>query len=98
MGRVPMDRWRCLALGLVLIGAFGCGKGCRSLNASARRNRADSGKYFNAIGYEGYRDGQTPGVGPSAYPTCPQAQQNFPILLPCTHGIRTLTPTSPLHT
>ncbi len=92
-----MDRWRCLALGLVLIGAFGCGKGCRSLNASARRNRADSGKYFNAIGYEGYRDGQTPGVGPSAEPTCAQVQQDLAILVPYTRGIRTYNSTSTLH-
>jgi len=97
MGRVTMRCLRCLALGLVLIGAFGCGKGCRLVKASATRNHTDSGKYFKAIGYEGYRDGQMPGVGPSAEPTCAQVQQDLTILARYTRGIRTYNSTSTLH-
>ena len=43
-------------------------------------------KAFDAICYEGYRDGQLPG-GPE--PTCPQVLQDLTILQPYTHGIRT---------
>jgi exo-beta-1,3-glucanase (GH17 family) len=42
-------------------------------------------KYFKAICYEGYRDGQSPGIEP----TCPEVQQDLMILEPYTHGIRT---------
>jgi exo-beta-1,3-glucanase (GH17 family) len=43
-------------------------------------------KYFKAICYEGYRDGQAPGV---AEPTCAQVQEDLMLIAPYTHGIRT---------
>jgi len=43
-------------------------------------------KPFDAICYEGYRDGQLPG-GPE--PTCAEVEQDLMILEPYTHGIRT---------
>jgi exo-beta-1,3-glucanase (GH17 family) len=49
-------------------------------------------KPFDAICYEGYRDGQMPG-GPE--PTCPQVLEDLTILQPYTHGIRTYS-SSPL--
>jgi exo-beta-1,3-glucanase (GH17 family) len=54
-------------------------------------------KYFKAIGYEGYRDGQMPGYGPSAQPTCAQVKQDLTILAPYTRGIRTYNSTSTFH-
>jgi exo-beta-1,3-glucanase (GH17 family) len=43
-------------------------------------------KYFKAICYEGYRDGQYPGT---TEPTCAQVAEDLKILAPYTHGIRT---------
>jgi len=43
-------------------------------------------RYFSAICYEGYRDGQMPG---GTEPTCAEVQQDLAIIGPYTHGIRT---------
>jgi exo-beta-1,3-glucanase (GH17 family) len=43
-------------------------------------------KPFKAICYEGYRNGQAPGV---AEPTCPETLQDLQIMAPYTQGIRT---------
>src|SRR5260370_17848050 len=69
--------------------------------ARARRTRGECGaktcKYFKAICYEGYRDGQMPGYGPGPPPTCAQVQQDLIILAPYTPGIRTYNPTPTIH-
>jgi exo-beta-1,3-glucanase (GH17 family) len=101
METVRMGRWLRLTVGLGLAGALGSGAGCRSVDASADRSRADAGdargKYFKAVCYEGYRDGQMPGYGPSAQPTCDQVRQDLTILAPYTRGIRTYNSSSTLH-
>jgi exo-beta-1,3-glucanase (GH17 family) len=51
-------------------------------------------KPFKAICYEGYRNGQSPGV---TEPTCAEVSQDLNILLPYTHGIRTYSSSPTAH-
>lgn len=68
-------------------GGSGATGGSSGIAAAPRCPATDTTcKPFDAICYEGYRDGQLPG-GPE--PTCPQVLEDLTLLLPYTHGIRT---------